>query len=259
MTFTYIPVHSSWWNDSLSPQELGERVSNMLHELERVDPAMDNWLLGGPKSLHGVSFAKAAVDLPKFIQGCVVLDDWRREDSASGYRIVISGSEVPQETNRSDAINLRMTVGAEFQNRVNFEVGEPHLPRNARLTSYPIYKGGLIAISHAWQCPWTYASYYSRGSPRAGGHPEKPSPFDLAWIAYLSAPLAAGLQAPADLTVESTPGGGMILSAVETMLDQGNPDHVRRTQLLEEILIERIGLSPTVFGPAYHDARKGPF
>jgi hypothetical protein len=69
-------------------------------------------------------------------------------------------------------------------------------------------------------------------------------PFGVAWIAYLSPPLAIGLAPPPEIVWERTPGGGMILSAVQERLDEANPEHVRRAGLLEAIMNERVGVVP---------------
>jgi hypothetical protein len=53
----------------------------------------------------------------------------------------------------------------------------------------------------------------------------------------------------------------VILSAVEAVIDEGNPDHTRRADLLEAILIERIGVGASTGPrrPAEHPARVGPY
>jgi len=81
------------------------------------------------------------------------------------------------------------------------------------------------------------------------------------WIAYLSAPLAAGLTPPPDLFPEQTPGGGLILSAVKDQIDPTNPDHVRRSKILGEIMTKqaaRPGLRGAIY-PGDFPPRVGPY
>jgi len=86
-------------------------------------------------------------------------------------------------------------------------------------------------------------------------------PFDGVWIAYLSAPLAAGLTAPSDLYPERTPGGGLILAAVKDRIDPTNPDHLRRSIRLRDIMAKQIAGSADRAGFSFHDfpPRVGPY
>jgi hypothetical protein len=80
--------------------------------------------------------------------------------------------------------------------------------------------------------------------------------YNGAWIAYLSAPLAAGLTPPPEIIAEPTPGGGLILSAALERLDPLNPDHARRSEMLRQILEQRVE------GPCFSTdtvARVGPY
>jgi hypothetical protein len=117
-------------------------------------------------------------------------------------------------------------------------------PNDPRLVTHPIYKGALRTLADVWPCPWALAIDSAAKSRRAGDHPRNRSPFDIAWIGYLSAPLAANLKPPPELAAEPTPGGGVILSGVQAVIDQTNRDHVRRARLLERIVIERVGVTP---------------
>jgi hypothetical protein len=63
----------------------------------------------------------------------------------------------------------------------------------------------------------------------------------MSWLSYLSAPLAAGLEPPADILSERTPDGGLLMIAAEERLDPANPDHMRRSRIIAEIMIARAG------------------
>jgi hypothetical protein len=117
-------------------------------------------------------------------------------------------------------------------------------PPDPDIITYPAFKGALVALASIWPCPWlcayAFVSDYWRVSPAPGEAPAPYSTCHMAWIAYLSAPLAAGLVAPADLVCEPGPNGGLILSAVTERFDPTDPDHLRRCKQLVEILIERV-------------------
>ena len=76
--------------------------------------------------------------------------------------------------------------------------------------------------------------------------------FHMAWMPYLSAPLAKGLVPPPELIAEPTPGGGLLLVAAEERLDPTDPEHLRRSRMLAEIMIEWAGGSDK-------PARAGPY
>jgi hypothetical protein len=69
------------------------------------------------------------------------------------------------------------------------------------------------------------------------------SVFHIPWIAYLSAPLAAGLELPPEIPTERTPDGGLLMIAAEERLDPTNPEHLRRARILAETMIARTGHS----------------
>jgi hypothetical protein len=119
---------------------------------------------------------------------------------------------------------------------------------------------GLIA--ETWPCPWIFA--WNSRSPKvnppadvAVNGPAEP-PFGGAWIAYLSAMLAKGLAPPPELIVEPTSGGGLYLSASQTLLDQSNADDMHRSRLLEKVMLERVGVRPGGGFPQSTPVRIGP-
>jgi hypothetical protein len=77
--------------------------------------------------------------------------------------------------------------------------------------------------------------------------------FHIAWMAYLSTPLASDLILPPEIQTERLPDGGLLMIATEERLDPTNPEHVRRARTLAETLIERTGYQRT----ARH-GREGP-
>ena len=65
--------------------------------------------------------------------------------------------------------------------------------------------------------------------------------FHIPWIAYLSAPLAAGLELTPEILTERTPDGGLLMTATTERLDPTNPEHVRRARILAETMIACTG------------------
>jgi hypothetical protein len=78
--------------------------------------------------------------------------------------------------------------------------------------------------------------------PLIPGSPLFPaSLFHISWLAYLSAPLAAGLKLPGEILTERTPDGGLLMIAAEERLDPTNPEHLRRSRILAETMIAHAG------------------
>ena len=67
--------------------------------------------------------------------------------------------------------------------------------------------------------------------------------FHIPWIAYLSAPLAAGVKLSPEILPERTPDGGLLMTATKERLDPSNPEHARRARMLAETLIKQTGYS----------------
>jgi len=254
MTYSSFDIKATWAPDGMTPGELAERVSCMLRALEPLSPAMTNWVIGDQVQERWVTLREASVDFPGLVRGNMVRDDWGARPE-NGYRVGIKGSQRPSAFSDSNSVHLSVTAGSRFNNSVSFEVGVPSLARNFDLTTYPLYKDVLRVLADVWPLPWGFASTYDSKFER--GRKRARTPFDLAWIGYLSAPLAERLVPPKELIVERTPGGEALISAVEVLIDQSNSEHVARSRLLEEILINRVGYDPRLFRPKLHPARGG--
>ena len=166
------------------------------------------------------------------------------------------GSEIETEFPTPRSIVVTINGGSQWHNHASIDVGGSVRPQDSALVTYPIHRGALEALVSTWPCPWAdvhaFASDPTPSKPAT--FPSTPEPqrprqeFIFRWMLYLSAPLAAGLEPPADLIQEPTPGGGIILSAVRDRLDPKNPEHLRRSLLLWRIMEERVGKAEHPYG-----------
>ena len=258
MSNTSFSVVSKWLADGLTPAEIGDRALHMLQQLGRLGPAMSNWLLID-RAGQGVPLAEATPEMTTFVEQNVMLSDYAsgEPDPELGYDILVVGSEVPSQSLTPRSIHISVSAGSKWRNDAEFQVGSRTLdPPDLSLVTYPIYKGALETLASAWPCPWVLAYCFTHSDDEVlewdGVSPIEDliaqdtapfrRPFGVAWIAYLSPPLAQGLTPPREIVWERTPGGGMILSAVQERLDAANPEHVRRASLLEAIMNERVGV-----------------
>ena len=260
MNWPNFSIHANWGSDGLSPKVIGEKTLATLDQLEPLSSAMTNWMLVDEIAQDGVPLAEMRTDMTAFVERNVNELDWGETPGAEGYTMIAIGSEIVSEERSSDAAHLMLTAGNVALNSAKFTIGAIDLPNNYSLITYPIFKGALEAIAANWPCPWLLAyTYNSEAAPVDApdrGAEEGRSPFEVAWIAYLSPKLAAGLSPPDTLACERTAGGGVILSAIQGLIDQDNPDHMHRSRLLEAILEDRVGrdrqraaLLPARIGP----------
>jgi hypothetical protein len=269
MSDTIFPVKATWTGGGLTSADIGRRILEMLQQLGPLDPAMSNWLLLNRPKSKWVTLSEATPIMTALVERNVWRDDFSgRPDPDLGYGVVAKGSRVPSEFGASDSINISMDIGSKWSNRLEFEVGDLLKSPDLSLVTYPIYKGALEALAAVWPCPWAYARAFTTTdddvlewdgvSPLEdliSQAPEPRPPFETAWIAYLSAPLAGGLTPPPEIASERTPGGGLILSAVRERLDPANPEHMRRARMLQAIMTEQVGVERwTPSRPAAHAA-----
>src|SRR5579883_2835377 len=227
--YPMFPLFSSWSEDHLTPKDIGAAMLTSLARLTPLCPATRNWLLLKGPSFEYIPIAKAEEVIEEIVESNA---EWTADWAPGvGYTVLAKGSKIPSDFGASDSIHISVTAGGRV-NEFEFEVGDMTQPNDFDLITYPVYSGALRTLATIWPCPWALAKVYL---PDDSFRPS--SVFDIAWIAYLSAPLAAGLAAPPELLAEATPGGGIILSVVQTRIDPSNPEHVRRSALLSAIML----------------------
>jgi hypothetical protein len=245
MTTKVFDIESYWWDSALGPALIAARLLDTIDGLTPLNPMLANWRLVDMVDYRDVSLAEVRSEPTAFVERNVAKDHLGGPQPGDGYDLVATSSNIPNVYGAPQTFKLYMQVGSEFFNSARFMLGRDFDPRNASFVTYPVYRGVLEALVSAWPCPWALAYTYTPAEPPAG--PNDPgvsiprAPFGGAWIAYLSAPFAAGLSPPDEIRSEPTPGGGLILSAVTERIDETNPDHVRRSRLLQAIMNDRVG------------------
>lgn len=244
---TFYSVEAMWLGGGLSAAKSGDSLLNSLRRFGPLSRAMTNWVLGDAHIPHWVPLADAAPRIAELVEHNVRVDDDGRPDPDDGYRVGIKGSVVPSEFGGCDSVYLTALAGGRLWNSLEFETGSFQSPPDLSLVTYPIYRSVLETLAANWPCPWVSAYAFRSGEFT---HPPMTEdevyarlrrPFEIAWVAYLSAPLVKDLVPPSEIAFQRTRGGGMILSAVQDRLDPANPEHIRRSELLEAIMNERVG------------------
>jgi len=261
MNYNDYEIRGYWGSDGLAPEVIGDNTIDMLEQLMPLDPALSGWELFDEPTQKSVPLLDAQKDMTAFVRRNLDTSDWDGASGGKGYDILAFGGDWSNDERTSRSISITLTAGNAWRNSATFRVGWPTLPPDYSLITYPIYEVALKAIASSWPCPWLLATFYSNDEAPIDTTMEAKrqnrSPFDVAWIAYLSPRLAAGLTPSADLAPERTPGGGLLLSAAQGLIDQRNPEHMRRSRMLEAILEDRVGREGRK--PALLPARIGPY
>jgi hypothetical protein len=91
------------------------------------------------------------------------------------------------------------------------------LPTDPLIVTYGLFREALLATSVIWQPLWAYVSAFTRlywKGPIVPGAPViRHNPFFITWIAYLSPAVGRGFVIEPELRTESTPDGGLLMSA----------------------------------------------
>jgi hypothetical protein len=233
---------ANWGRDGLDPPAIGARLLGTLQRTSHLVPPGQRWFI---LDLKRQKYSPVTRSLTDIIEANEIPGDFGEPNPGWGYSVPLFTLTSEQGPPSASSLHLSLTAGSISLNHIRFEIGDSSYPPDYARLSYQIYRDMIGIIAEVWPCPWVFARNIR--SPRlhppadvAVNGPAKP-PFGGAWIAYLSAPLAKGLAPPEELVAEPTAGGGVFLSATQTLLDQANADEMRRSRVLEKIGQERIG------------------
>lgn len=242
--FTY-GLRSAWAGRVESPAALGARFIGTLDALSRVDRALfANWELVDLRARSSSSLDEVRPRSAAFVEKNVALDDLHKPDRNNGYSMVAITGEF--KSPRSTA--FRAAAGGKYQGETGLELAQYNVAPDLAIVTYPVFKGALLAINANWQPDWACAYVFSMGYyevPLFPGATLFPySDFHIPWLAYLSAPLSAGLELASEIQAERTPDGGLLMIAAGERLDPTNPEHLRRARIVAETMMACTGHGP---------------
>jgi hypothetical protein len=250
---------ANWGADGLAPSGIAARIAQMLDRTAHLVPPGQRWFILPRKRDR---YAPITQSLPDIVRENEIPGDFGEPNPGWGYSNVLLTLDSDQGRPTSASLEIFVTAGSNSLNHISFEIGGSELPPDYSRLTYPAYRDAIGVIAEVWPCPWIFAN--NSRSPKvhppadvAVNGPLKP-PFGGAWIAYLSSRLAEGLAPPAELVTERTEGGGLFLSTTRTLFDLSNPDEMRRSRLLEKIMLERVGVAPGGGMPQSTPVRVGP-
>ena len=237
---------------AVTPNWLGSRFLATLDALSRIDSTIfPDWEVGDLPAMKGYSLEVARSRIAEIIDHNVSLDELGHPEPESGYTAVAH--------TMISARSHRMTLDVcTWLGVVWLKAGDEMVAPDPAIVTYPLFRAALLAINAIWQQPWACAQAFrsryakvptgTRGGYRLKNLPMIPteptfpqSIFHIPWLAYLSAPLAAGVKLSPEIQTETTIDGGLLMIATAERLDPDIPEHLRRARILAETMIARTG------------------
>jgi hypothetical protein len=226
-----------------SPAAIGAKFLNMLDALHRIDPTIfTNWEIMDYPARDSLPLAAARQRIAAIIEKNVTRNDLGEPRPNQGYTAGSFTGDVPA----SRRIYLRVHAGGvlgTIERGVWLQTGEWNVPPDPAIVAFSIFKAAMLAINAdwppVWACGYAFRLDYDK-APLIPGAPLFPySMFHIPWLAYLSAPLAVGVNLPAEIKTERSPDGSLLMIATEDRLDPSNAEHLRRARIIADILILR--------------------
>lgn len=243
LAFRY-SIRSSLPGQPEKPETLGAKFVDALDALSDVDPLIfTNWQVMDFSKRTSLPLSAARASIGTLVENNVTRDDFRQPEPYYGYSAVaFTNSAI-----KSRQLTLRIKAGGNHAGNTWLQAGDFKSFSDAAIVSYARFRAAMFAINAIWPPPWASADAFRMDYdkvPLFAGAPLFPySRFHIPWFAYLSGPLAAGIEPTPEIQAELTPDGGLLMIATEDRLDPTNPEHLRRARILAEIMIARTGYS----------------
>jgi hypothetical protein len=239
-TFSFT-VHYQLSRHRETPAAIGAKFLDTLDALSRIDPLFADWEVLDYPAMASLPLALARPRIAAIVENNVVRDKRNEPQPESGYKATGMTANVI----RSRIVKFRVRAGGLTEDEMGLYVGDPLYPTDPLIVKYGLFREALLATSAIWRPLWAYVSafrmYYWKGPIVPGAPVIRYNPFFITWIAYLSPKVARGLVIEPELRTESTPDGGLLMSATNEPLDLTNPEHLRRVGILAETMIARTG------------------
>lgn len=261
-----------------TPSAIGAKFVNMLDALSGIDPIFGDWIVLDPPNPRSgdamtdylnIKLLPLAVARPRIrqiVEDNVVLDDAREPCPEAGYAM---RARVGGHFDDSRTVHMGLKAGGRDDGETNLQFGESLKATDPAIVTYPMYKAALLAINAVWRPRWACAFAFRVDTISVPGAEVAPgvvgtridsaaampldptfpySIFHIPWIAYLSAEDAGDVTPPRDILTERTPDGGLLMSATTDRLDPMNFDHARRTRIIADLMIARLGSNGSAEG-----------
>ncbi len=245
MTQCNYQIVSAWPGRVETPAEIGKKFFQTLDALARIDPIFSDW--GNVEDIDhliGRPIEPLRQDFTAFVEANVQHDDWGRPDPDNGYCLWATTGYRPYPPPEPRSMTVFISAGSKWRNNNSLEAGHSITPPDPSIVTYPIFKSALLTMLEIWPAPWANvrASIWGQDPPTPPGEPPFPkSGYQMPWMSYLCAERAAQIKLPDMILTERTADGGLLMIAAETRFDPTHRDHMARSRILAEIMIEHGG------------------
>lgn len=243
MTANSFWIGAAWGMRKESPAQLGERFLQSLEALSNISPLFRPWwvlnssltldeLADETRTDRGFLVDEARPRMTEIVEMGVLKDDSEYPTPIGGYSVSAINSERSSPRSVSLRVHGADSYGPLWGRGAVFSTAYGQTPDPA-IVAYPVFKTVLTTLVSIWdvECAGACSSELSACWNEAGK-----LRFDLAWMRYLSAPLAQRINPPSDVLVEHIQGGGLLLIAAEETFDTANPKHMAAARSIRDAL-----------------------
>jgi hypothetical protein len=235
-------ISATWEGRQESAADVAERFLRSLDALSTISPYFRSW-----------GFAEENLEIEDLLEGkepsVVGLEEVRDrfvEIVELGGEADVAGNPLPQLGYQVTACNclegtqvnpftvaLYVHAGGNRSACGSLIFGTEHdqVP-DPSIVAYPVFKSALVALAEVWDVPGAHA--FSDQLSKDWDYPALR--FDLAWMTYLSAALAAEITPPAGILTERTPNGGLLLIAADKTFDVSDPEHMEAARRIRDAM-----------------------
>jgi len=242
-------VEAHWAGSDKKPKQIGENFLRMIAFLSKSHSAPSGcrqkfWVVSEINSQYnGAPLRCYTGDFTNYVEHKMAITDGE-PDPTGGYLIFAKLAMRPLAVARLGLLNFMLCDGSPFRNEFQFHFGGGPYPPDPTRVTFQFHREALLGGLSIWPSEWAAArcALWGASPAEASGDPIFPlSHYQMPWMCYLSAERAAKVRAPAGIVTERTPDGGLLMIAAETRLDPQDPQHMKRSRALAELLIEHVG------------------
>jgi hypothetical protein len=232
---------AAWQLKPETPSTLGQKFLQTLDAIIQAYPGVGKWQILDPQNRTILPINDARRKIARLVEDNVCRDEDEEPQPDDGYNMISENMfEITPKR-----LSWSATVGGKYGSRIKFMAGHILVPSDPEVVTYPLYKAVLLATIAFWPSNWAnayaFSSDYDKAAPAPGIPPHPTSRYLIPWLSYLPASLADDIHLPPEILTERTPDGGLLMIVAEERLDPTNAEHMRRSRILAELMIERAG------------------
>jgi hypothetical protein len=248
--YNYI-ARAQWAGNRKQPKQIGDDILRMVAAVDKTyaPPAGCNtayWFVPDiDGSYYPAKLSEYIHDFTNYVEHNMCIYEGE-PDPMGGYVIFFGLGIEPESAEKDGILKIIVRDGSPAKNNFEFQVGEYTIPPAPDRINFSFYKDALLGGVSIWPADWANVACFLSGSTPAEACVDPTFPyshFQMPWMSYLSAERAAKVSVPAAIVTERTAHGGLLMIAAETRLDPQNPEHMKRSRVLAEIMIEHAGES----------------